>query len=602
MQAVLKQPGETMFSLWKSGKDSDYMMRAERRPGGYGSSQPNKKKKKPKKNIFFAIITVLLLIVLWPIGLLMLWAPKLKWNGFVKFVLSIVTLFVFLALLSLALYAPVEDPRVQKIQKTGLAIMDTLQDYGTIAMDALMDGSERAIDSIGKSWDLALNVGKQKALEGARYVNELADLAWYGVDLAQHKINGTTPEPTVEPTPTPTPTPEPTPVPTPVPTPKPLAPVQPAVEAVVYRTSNGRFYHIASTCVGMSSAEADTFGNVVVEGYSPCTNCAVPQPELLSSGELLLWSDEAGIYHTTSHCTKFSGNYQLKNLETCYNDMLSPCDACEATDYVYQAKDELLTTPVPQLTVAPMITVEPSAEATAEAAAVSEDSTPVPAIPTENVTEAPTAEPTATATPEPTPVPTPSATLKPAAQAKVYYTSNGRFYHMAETCKNMSGAVEHTLQEALNRKMSNCRNCNAPLAEIAKEELVVWVDEQNSFHTGDDCEFFNGSYTLMTLDDAVLANMTACMDCGASEYVPMATVTAEPTVEPAPALSEEELMELAKDVTVYYSNGSRYYHTSGQCQTMKHGSPHTMYEAIETGHEWCNVCQPPKLETLANQE
>lgn len=597
MQAVLKQPGNAMFDFWKRGRDSDYMMRAERRPGGYGSSQQKKRRKKPKKNILYAVITVLLLLVLWPVGLIMLWMPKLKWNGFAKFILSIVTLFVFLSLLSVALYAPVEDERVQQIQKAGIEVMDTLQDYGTVAMDSLIDGSEQAVDSIAQSWDLALNVGKQKALEGAEYVNDLAGMAWQGVELAQHKINGTTPEPTAEPTPVPTPTAAPTPVPTPVPTPEPPAPVQSAAEAVVYRTANGRFYHIASTCVGMSDAEPDTFGNVVLEGYEPCSKCAVPQPELLADDSLLLWSDEAGLYHTTSKCEKFTGAYALKDLETCYNEMLTPCAACEATDYIYEVEEELLMTVAPLATLAP--TAEPEQNPAEADASVEPAETAETAEPT--ATAEPTEEPTAEPTPEPTPAPTPSATLKPAAEAVVYYTSNGRYYHMAESCKNMSGAAEHTLQQAKDRGLRNCRNCAAPETDILKEEMVVWVDEQNCFHTGDDCGFFNGKYSLMTLDDAVYAGKTACMDCGAAEYVPLATVTAEPTVEPTPALSEEELMELAKDVTVYYSNGSRYYHTSGQCQTMKHGSEHSMYEAIQTGHEWCKVCQPPKLEELGNQ-
>ena len=90
------------------------------------------------------------------------------------------------------------------------------------------------------------------------------------------------------------------------------------------------------------------------------------------------------------------------------------------------------------------------------------------------------------------------------------------------------------------------------------------------------------------------------MDCGASEYVYLATVSAPNPDEPA--LTEEELMELAKDVIVFYSNGSRYYHTSGQCQSMKHGSEHTLHEAISTGHQWCKVCQPPKLEELRPAE
>jgi hypothetical protein len=199
-------------------------------------------------------------------------------------------------------------------------------------------------------------------------------------------------------------------------------------------------------------------------------------------------------------------------------------------------------------------------------------------------------------------VPTPAATLKPAGQATVYHTSNGSFYHMAETCRNMSGAAAYVLQDAVSNGRRPCRTCAAPEAAIIEEEYVVWVDEQNCFHTADECEFFQGKYTLMTLDEAVQTGKTACMDCGASQYVPFATVSVQPTAEPEPQLTREEQLELAKNVTVYYSNGSRYYHTSGQCQSMQHGSAHTMYEAINTGHEWCAVCRPPKLEELRPEE
>ena len=609
MQAVLNQPGVATRSFWNRGKDSDYMMRAERRPGGYGSSSLKKKKKKPKKNILYAIITVLLLCVLWPVGLIMLWVPKLRWKGYVKFILSIVTFFVFVSLLSLALYAPIENETVQDIQAKGLEVMDTVEEYGTMAMDHLLDGSRTAIDSLQQSWGLALNVGKQKALEGAEWVNDKAEMVWGGIDTVQHKINGTTPEPTAEPTPTPTPEPtptaEPTPTPTPTPTPEPPATVQPVSEARVYVTSNGRFYHMANTCVGMQGAGETTLGEAVMNGYQACSNCSVPKEDALTVSETQLWADEAGIYHTKYTCEKFEGDYTLKTLEQCYNDMLSPCEECEATDYIYESED-LLMTPEPLMT--PEVTAEPTAEPT-EAPTVAAttaaangtpnpDETPVPAMPTVAATPEPTAEPTAEPTPEPTPVPTPSVTLKPVSQATVYHTSNGSWYHMAETCTNMSSAVAYTLQSSVDAGLKNCRTCGAPAASMLTAENVVWVDAQNCFHTSDECEFFSGKYTLMTLDDAVQAGKTACMDCGANEYVPLASATVEPTAQPESELSEDEQMELAKNEIVYYSNGSRYYHTSGQCQTMQHGSEHTLYEAITTGHEWCSVCKPVKLEEL----
>ena len=388
----------------------------------------------------------------------------------------------------------------------------------------------------------------------------------------------------------------------------------------MYVTTNGRFYHMANTCVGMRGAEETTLGEAVMDGYLQCSNCAVPSADALTMEELQLWADEAGIYHTQLGCENFTGDYALKTLEQCYQEMLSPCEACGATDYIYQSED-LLMTPEPLKT--PEITLEPTAtptvaptaapttspetaETAAPVATVNGTQNPsetlVPVMPTVNATAEPTAVPTAEPTPEPTPVPTPSVTLKPVAQATAYHTSNGRWYHMAETCTNMSSAVAYTLQSSVDAGLRNCRTCGAPAAELLSAENVVWVDEQNCFHTSDECEFFQGKYTLMTLDDAVQTGMTACMDCGASQYVPLATVTAAPTVQPGDELTEAERMELAKDVIVYYSNGSRYYHTSGQCQTMKHGSEHTLYEAISTGHEWCAVCKPVKLEELQPQQ
>ncbi|MDO4356721.1 MAG: hypothetical protein Q4E13_09450, partial [Clostridia bacterium] len=353
MQAVWDQLGVSNRAFWKRGKDSDYMMRAERRPGGYGSSSLNRnRKKKPKKHIVYAILTVLLLLVLWPVGLVMLWLPKLRWNGGVKFVLSIVTFFVFIALLSLALNLPTENDTIKGIQKQGLQVMDQAQQVTTRALDGVLDGSSRAVDSLSEGWDLALSAGKQKVLEGAEWINDKAQVANGGVESVKYMITGTTPEPT--PTPTPEPTPEPTPVPptpepTAVPTLEPLASVKPATEATVYHTTNGRFYHIAETCVNMAGATADTLGNAVVEGYEPCPNCAVPDSSLLASEETLLWADENGMYHTTDECGQFTGHYTLKTLAQCYEEGLTPCEACKGTDYLYDAPDDLLQTPEPLL-------------------------------------------------------------------------------------------------------------------------------------------------------------------------------------------------------------------------------------------------------------
>ncbi len=69
--------------LWKR-TDRQYMMRSEKRPTYRPQPGNNGRKRRPRRRFWYALITLLLLLLLWPVGLIMLWARKLRWRGSVK--------------------------------------------------------------------------------------------------------------------------------------------------------------------------------------------------------------------------------------------------------------------------------------------------------------------------------------------------------------------------------------------------------------------------------------------------------------------------------------------------------------------------------------
>lgn len=423
-----------------------------------------------------------------------------------------------------------------------------------------------------------------------------------------------TAEPTAVPTaaPTVTPTVEPTAAPTAEPTAAPSkldtpAPAQPSAEptlldiplepspaptlkpaglAIVYHTSNGVGYHVRSTCVGMSGAKPYTFAESVAAGYHSCGNCNPPDESLLTTDEPVVWVDADNVYHTSDECAAFVGQYKLMTLKDAYESGATPCGECGATSYIYQPE-----------------TVQPTVAPTA-------GPTPAPTeAPTAEPTEAPTAEPTSASAAASTIEPTPAAnveptagtdwmddvllpTLKPAGEAIVYHTSNGKAYHVAATCVGMSGAKPYTLAACVADGYRACGYCNPPAEDLIGQDCA-WVDEAGVCHVSDECESFDGQYRLVPLTEAVSEGLALCPDCGMDKLA--ATYLEKKAAEDA------ALMELAKSVTVYYNDNSKYYHTADSCVNMPSADAHTLYDALEKGLKRCKRCNPPTLDDLRDQ-
>lgn len=249
-----------------------------------------------------------------------------------------------------------------------------------------------------------------------------------------------------------------------------------------------------------------------------------------------MWVDEASVFHATDECAEFNGKWTLMPITEAYASGCTPCAVCCAQTASAQAE----TTAQPETTAAPM--AEPVSSPADEAA---------PAH-------------------------------KSAGEAVVYHTSNGRSYHAAASCGSMSGAKPYTLAESIADGYGPCGICTVPDPDIL-DMPVVWLDASGVGHVSDECEHFEGRYTLVSVYDACAENLPGCPYCGGDSYI---------------AANRARLMDAAENVTVYYNDGSTYYHAADSCKGMPTAEAHTLCDAIEKGLKWCPNCEPVKLGDL----
>ena len=158
-----------------------YMVRSEkrRRPNPqHGSEQSGgrpPRKRRPRAGFFYKLLTILLLLVLWPIGMILLWRRKLRWSALTKVFTTIITLMACILLIGTALTVRTDNP------------------YLTAAQDSVTGFLDAAADSVV---DLSMTLGErvQLSLEALDQLNLLyreqnltmmADAIDRGVALAQ---------------------------------------------------------------------------------------------------------------------------------------------------------------------------------------------------------------------------------------------------------------------------------------------------------------------------------------------------------------------------------------------------------------------------------
>ena len=115
--------------------------------------------------------------------------------------------------------------------------------------------------------------------------------------------------------------------------------------------------------------------------------------------------------------------------------------------------------------------------------------------------------------------------LKPAGEATVYHSSNGKFYHRFIICQGMTGSKPYKLSE-VGSEYERCSVCDAPDTSLIGQPCL-WKDSNNLYHTSDTCKQFKGDYVLVPRDEAIAEGGEGCTECGANEYLVPGTVLAE---------------------------------------------------------------------------
>ena len=602
MQMTYEQalrPGPLMFFATRGG--SGYMMRSEKRNGAYGS--PNRRPPRRRKAGFFYIFfTLLLSVVLWPIGMVMLWQRKVRMTAGTKLLISLLTLCMSVFLIVFALTVPLDN-----VEYT--AFQDKANDWLDKAAADVAVAGDAAMKKTSETWQAMADFASASTAYASAYTADAIDEGVRAAGQARAAIEDLfhrekaapeateAPEVTGEPEVTEAPevTDEPEVTEAPADTGEPEATEAPAETAQDSRTPEAT--EAALIPGAGENTKAPAAPRVTVK---PEAETSESPAETESAVEILLpetepkSEDAQPLGEGTLHA---NGEFEPGDIKT-------PTDAPAEANIAAPLEE---ATAVPLKTADPLPTEAPTEEPTEAptekpTAAPTEKPTEAPVeepteAPVEESTEAPTEAPAETPVEAPTEAPAEAAgvafTVKPASQATVYFFTNGsKGFHDGPNRHEMKNAPAHTLQEAFDMGKNPCKACGMPDKGILDEAHVAWVDEARRIHTTDECESFKGHWRLMSLDRALAAGYEPCESCGADFYAEEIFPAPTPTPEPR-AVSPAVPLKSAGDVTVYYYDSSKGYHVRPDCKGMSDAPAHTLREAADAGKKACGYCNPP---------
>ena len=644
MQMTYEQamrPGALM--LFAARKGSGYMMRSEKRGGAYGS--PNRRPPRRKKAGFFYIfITLLLSVLLWPIGMVMLWQRKVRMTSGTKLVISLLTLCMSIFLIVFALTVPLDNVEYTAFQDKANDWLDKAAADVAVAGDATMKKTS-------ETWQTMTDFARAGAAYASPYIANAIDAGVDAAGKARDAIENLFQRKPAEPVPIgePEETEAPQITGTPGATGTPASTEVPeATEALIETDApvpgdTAEASDAPETEAPKATAEAGETLELLLPETSPSADDAQP----LEDGALHANGDfepgDADAPTDAPEATDAGATPQAAtDTPLLPTEAVTEAPADEATEAAQTPKTDMVLVPVteppaaePDEAPADEPAEEP-AEAPAEepAEAPTEEPAEAPAeepaeAPTEEPAEAPAEEPAEAPAEEPAEAPaeepaedapivweavgepteTPAEavtespsegvgyTVKPAGQATVYYFSKSVGFHNGPDRHDMKGAPAHTLQEAFDADKHPCKSCGMPDRSILDVDHIAWIDAKNRIHTTDECADFSGQWRLMSLDKALDAGYDACETCGADFYAE--ELFPAPTATPAPeAVHPATALKPAGEARVYFYDSSKGYHIGPDCSGMKNAPAHTLEEAVAGNKNACRRCNPPAASLL----
>ena len=539
------RPG--MLQAFANRRGSGYMMRSEKRGGSYGNGSNRRPPRRKKAGFIYIFFTLLISLILWPVGMVMLWRRKVRLQAGTKLLISLLTLCLSVFLIVFALMVPVDNPDYTAFQDRANDWLDKAAVDVAAAGDAAYKKSAETFqimsDFTEASNDYSLITTADAIDQGVEWAGTARDyvVGLFNKDKAEPAGEPTETEAPVEETeapadteapaeeteaPTEAPTEEPTEAPTEEPAPETEAPTEAPTEEPTEAPAEA----VASPIEQVEPEVTEEPTPEATEEPAPEIT-EEPTPEapaafaVKPAGEATVYYYEDGSKGFHRGPTRHGmGNAPAHTLAEAFAAGKHSCNSCGMPDETILTEehvawvdennrihttDECASFSGEWRLISLAEAVEKGYEACPDCGATAY---------VESVYPAPTA------TPEPEVV-DPAIALKPAGELTVYYYESSKGYHISPNCVGMSNAPAGTLAEAVALGKHPCGNCNPPAAELVGVP-ALWLDDNGMCHTSDKCASFTGKVTLVTREDALAQGLTACPDCGAADYLVPGTVLA----------------------------------------------------------------------------
>ena len=305
------------------------------------------------------------------------------------------------------------------------------------------------------------------------------------------------------------------------------ATLAPQTQIYVYAMENSIYYHAAADCSGMENPQRMLMEDAIAKNMSPCPVCLEAQGEIDSAVVYVAAEDPAlSFYHGRAACPDLSGGFKALPLSDALSRGLSLCPQCAYSATAFYT--------------------DPAGDF------YHSDPDCAGALPENEISPALALEDGLMPCPD---------CVDPADRA-VCFTPDGSFYHTALNCSGMRGAGVYSLAYAVQTKNAHCPNCveasvrlmNPPLDTMA---TVAFIHGSEYFHIDPEC-IPNSLCLLCSFDNAVaMGAENPCPDCLDGEavivhatpspmpsaaadaiadaYGLMSPLSAQPTPQPTPA-------------------------------------------------------------------
>ncbi len=162
----------------------DYMMRSEKR-AAYSSSSGGRKSGRGRRRggFFYSLLTLLLSVLIWPIGMILLWRRRLNWSVSTKLLTTIITLFICITMVGYGLTVQTDNAQITKVQDTVNDFLDNSADYIGSGAAAVSNGASQVWDT---ATDLADAAGRAAMVSAADVIDQGVTLA----EDARESISG----------------------------------------------------------------------------------------------------------------------------------------------------------------------------------------------------------------------------------------------------------------------------------------------------------------------------------------------------------------------------------------------------------------------------